>query len=415
MLGLGLNSSPPLLQGFGTTDLQAGKALVTGPWHGSGADVESELHSLRAAVDTSQRNLLQLENKLGARLEHICRRHVDDVMANSNPLQELKQGLLRVQSECRHLGLGAGRLPSARDIDDALERHRTALEERVSERIYNLERALSQQQQSALERLEGRGGETWRTCLHRMSQLEERAMLQTDLPRLLEQFMNEVRRSGPELLGANAATNQQAIAELRAAWRRVEATVAGCEARLCGLSEESSAEGRVWRASVAAKMETMDRSHQELGSRLACCEAGQSAVENGAKRNLEAAEAAASEAMERAEAAEKSVLEAKEEALRRSKEMIQESSETLEKRIRSRTDSLRGLIEKMQLQLQAAEHTLSLNREQAAAATQERLKMGDTLAELRCGEAHRAGGLHPGGCEGSKRERIGTRIGGTPT
>ena len=35
--------------------------------------------------------------------------------------------------------------------------------------------------------------------------------------------------------------------------RRLEAKVAGLEARILGLAEDSTAEGRVWRASLCAK------------------------------------------------------------------------------------------------------------------------------------------------------------------
>ena len=54
-----------------------------------------------------------------------------------------------------------------------MQRHKAAIEERVSERLTILERNVTQQQQLALERLEQRGGETWRSCLQRMSALEE--------------------------------------------------------------------------------------------------------------------------------------------------------------------------------------------------------------------------------------------------
>ena len=47
------------------------------------------------------------------------------------------------------------------------------------------------QLQAAVERLEGRGGETWRSCLQRMATLEEKVVLQTDVVRIVDRVLGE--------------------------------------------------------------------------------------------------------------------------------------------------------------------------------------------------------------------------------
>jgi len=396
--------------GLGSGGIPGGSSYVAGGGWGAAStacDFESEICSLRAAVDASQRGLAQLENKLASRLEHICRRHVDDLFAGAAPLQELKSGFTHLQNECRHLELEINRLPAARDIDSALEKYQATLESRLGERVGSLERSVTQQQQQAIEKLEGRGGETWRVCLQRMSALEERVVLQADTPRIIERVLAEVRRAGPDLLGAGIATGPASVAEVRASLRRVEAKVAGCEARLLGLSEDSSAEGRVWRASVAAKVEQLDRTQHNVAARLAGCEASQVEIDDGAKRVGVAAEAAARAASDRADEAAVKAREAKEEAIAYMEALLHEQVKSLDTRVRSKIDAGRRETEALQLRLQAQEQYGEDAREERSESSRERAAMADNLAALRAEVASimaRLGAVATTAREGAEKE-----------
>merc|ERR1719359_1805649 len=99
---LGLSSAlgaAPYSSGLGSHAAATGSSL--GTWQATGVDLEAELTNLKTSVDVTQRSLGQLENKLGARLENICRRHIDDALAASGPLQELRQGLSRGPAQVR--------------------------------------------------------------------------------------------------------------------------------------------------------------------------------------------------------------------------------------------------------------------------------------------------------------------------
>jgi len=375
MLGLGAALSGPYSSSLGSQN-----ALHGGGWTLPGRDFEAELTSLKTSIDTTHRSLTQLENKLGGRLEHICRRHVEDALTGSGHLQEVKQGLSRLQHECRHLGLEAGRLPSAQDVDEALERHRHAVEERTAERINNLERTVTQQHQLAVERLEGRGGETWRVCLQRMSALEERVVMQSDTPRLIEHALNEVRRAGPDLFGAAGTSPSAEVSMLKSAIRKLEVKLAGCEARVLGLSEDTTAEGRVWRASVGAKIETADRLQQDMSGRLSGCEAGLKAVEENTRLALESAQAAALEAQKRAESAEALTLDAKSDALRHAEVVLQNALAGLESRTQERTDAQRREVSTLQKHLQELAFDMVTVKQESAEAGKDRILAREQLS-----------------------------------
>ncbi|CAJ1337849.1 unnamed protein product, partial [Effrenium voratum] len=168
--------------------------------------------------------------------------------------------------------------------------------ERMGERIAALEHSLGHQHQAALERLEGRGSETWRGCLQRMATMEEKVVLQTDVVRIVDRVLGEVRKAGPELFGAGAVTGPAALNEMRKEMRRLEAKVAGLEARVLGIAEDSTAEGRIWRASICAKVETLERAVQDHSGRLAGDETLRREVLESCGQSCEAAEAAATRA-----------------------------------------------------------------------------------------------------------------------
>jgi len=346
-----------------------------GGWRVGSIDTESELCSLRAALETTQRSLVQLEGKLATRVEQYCRRQIEDALANAGSTQELKQGVSRLQSECRHLGLELGRLPSARDIDSKLEQHRTAVDGRLGERVDALEHNLSRQHQQLVERLEGNGGETWRVCLQRMSALEERAVLQTDVARIVERSVAEVRRAGPELLGIASAP----AAEVRSAMRRLEAKVAGCEARLCGLSEESSSEGRVWRASVAAKVEALERAGYDTNNRLVGCEAGRAATEERTRQLGDSLEDIQGQ-VKLAEAAVARVAEAEKEVMQLLEATVQEKFDLLDSRTRQSSQTLRRDLEAAQSRLQERLEAAATERRRLAG---DQASVTDGLASLR--------------------------------
>ena len=99
-------------------------------------------------------------------------------------------------------------------MQTALERHQESVEERLGERIGALEQSLRHQQQAALERMEGRGTESWRGCLQRMAQLEEKVLLQSDVSRLVDRVLGEVRKAGPQVFGQQLA-GPAAVADVR--------------------------------------------------------------------------------------------------------------------------------------------------------------------------------------------------------
>eukprot|EP00929_Paragymnodinium_shiwhaense_P003145 TRINITY_DN10356_c0_g1_i1.p1 TRINITY_DN10356_c0_g1~~TRINITY_DN10356_c0_g1_i1.p1 ORF type:complete len:1072 (-),score=263.74 TRINITY_DN10356_c0_g1_i1:361-3576(-) len=333
-----------------------------------------------------QTMLGQLEGKLAVRLDSSCRRHVEDAMTTSTSLQEMRQAFQRVQSEQRHLGLELGRLPAARDIENVLEKHKATLESRINERLESLEHVVTRQQQQASERMDGRSAETWRLCLQRMSSLEEKALLQTDVARLIEKTMNEVRRAGPELLGNAAAgggSTAAAVADMRTGMRRLEAKLAGCEARLLGLSEDTSAEGRVWRASAAAKLESFDRVHHELSSRLVGVEAAHCSLEESTRRLAEQADTAARKAMELAQDADARSREAPAEAARQAEVVAREQLSTLEAQARGRTEALKRDAEAASLHLQVHSRSLESLKQDVIAAGREQTAMSDSVASLK--------------------------------
>ncbi|CAJ1385827.1 unnamed protein product, partial [Effrenium voratum] len=287
-------------------------------------DLEAELCQLRAAVDSSQRGLSQLEAKVANQLETSCRRQVEDVLASQGPTLEFRQGMTKLQSESRRLATELSRLPTARDVQGALQRHQESLEERMGERIAALEHSLGHQHQAALERLEGRGSETWRGCLQRMATMEEKVVLQTDVVRIVDRVLGEVRKAGPELFGAGAVTGPAALNEMRKEMRRLEAKVAGLEARVLGIAEDSTAEGRIWRASICAKVETLERAVQDHSGRLAGDETLRREVLESCGQSCEAAEAAATRAQALAAKASQGAREAAAEVVASAEEALLE-------------------------------------------------------------------------------------------
>eukprot|EP00913_Durusdinium_trenchii_P022310 g20963.t1 len=85
-----------------------------------------------------------------------------------------------------------------------------------------------------------------------MAALEEKVVLQSDVSRIVDRVLGEVRKAGPQVFG-QAVAGPAAIGEVRKEMRRLESKVAGLEARILGIAEDSTAEGRVWRASLCAK------------------------------------------------------------------------------------------------------------------------------------------------------------------
>jgi hypothetical protein len=343
---LGLGSNP--YGGLGS--LGPHSAVQSGGWQTSTLDFETELTNLKTSIDTTQRALSQLEHKFGGRLEHMCRRQIDDTLASCGPLQEMKKELTRLQHECRHCSLEAGRKPTAREVDEALERHKGALEERLTERLDTLERNVSQQHQNALERLEGRGGETWRVCLQRMASLEEKVVLQSDTKRLIEHALNEVKRAGPEELFGPAGTVPIAdLRTLKTLYRRLETKVAGCEARVLGLAEDNNAG---WRAIMGAKLETLERSFQDLSGHLAGCvtEADIKASEGNLRASLDLVQTLASDAHKRSEDAHLHASDAKDGALKH--EQALKSLAGLEQRAQDRMDTHRREVSNLKTHLQ---------------------------------------------------------------
>lgn len=214
-------------------------------------------------------------------------------------MMDFRQTVTKLQSEQRRFTTELSRLPTARDVQSALQRHQESLEERLGERIGALEQSLNHQQQAAVERLEGRGGETWRSCLQRMATLEEKVVLQTDVSRIVDRVLGEVRKAGPQIFG-QAVSGPAAIGEVRKEMRRLESKVAGLEARVIGIAEDSTAEGRIWRASIAAKVETLERAMQDHSGRLAGEETTRAELQEMFQQSCEAAEAAAQRAQQMA-------------------------------------------------------------------------------------------------------------------
>lgn len=353
MLRLGGSGFGPPAFGSCGAELERPSSADAGGWRTPFTDVESELCTLRTAVETSQRGLAQLEAKIANKLEQSCRRQVEDILASQGPLAEFRQTITKMQSETRHLKTEFGRLPSARDVDDALNRHKDNLEARIGERVAALEEGVGRQTQTVLDRLEGRGGETWRTCLHRMASLEEKAVLQSDVAKLIDRTLSEVRKAGPELFGAGAITGPAALAETRREMRRVEAKVAGVEARLMGIAEDSTTEGRIWRANLAAKVEAIERALQEHSGRRASEDSERLATEESFRAMCEAAEAASNSAVEEAREAAATAQRVTSEAVAEMQASLQERVVALDAEGKSRDSANRHELKELSVRLAA--------------------------------------------------------------
>eukprot|EP00931_Biecheleriopsis_adriatica_P119539 TRINITY_DN9476_c0_g1_i1.p1 TRINITY_DN9476_c0_g1~~TRINITY_DN9476_c0_g1_i1.p1 ORF type:complete len:564 (-),score=140.82 TRINITY_DN9476_c0_g1_i1:99-1790(-) len=376
MLRLGGYGGPP---GFGSCGGESERP-PPGSWRSPVGDVESEMCTLRTAVEASQRGLSQLEMKLVNKLDQACRRQVEDALASHGPLAEFRQSLVKLQSESRHLATELGRLPCARDVDDALVRHRETLEARVGERVAALEDGINRQHQAAMERLEGRGGETWRSCLHRMASLEEKAVLQTDIGRIVDRTLAEVRKAGTELFGAGAVTGPAALAEVRKEMRRMEAKVAGLEARILGIAEDSTTEGRIWRASLCAKVEALERALQEHSGRVAGEDARRLASEDNVKQICEAAEMASQKVLEQALQAAEEAKQAGSDKFANMQASLLEQLAALEDKGRSRDAAVDRECKELAGRFTLQEEGLKQCREKASQIDQELEELTSRLA-----------------------------------
>eukprot|EP00971_Amphidinium_carterae_P119614 2369680-Amphidinium_carterae.1 len=337
MLGraLGLPTGYPCAAGLGSTDF----------------GLEAEV---RSTVEGMQSGLALLESKLAKKLEIFCARQVDDAIAS--PLQQLRQTVSKVEADCQHVRVEFSRVPLAKDVDAALQQHKTAIESRVGDRVEALERSISKQHFSAMEQLESRGGETWRACLQRMSDLESKTVLQAEVPRIIERALADVRKAGPDILGPGAVLGPAALTELRGTVRRIESKVAGCEARILGLSEEANADGRVWRASLTAKVEALEKAQIGLNARVAGCEAEHKASQDTSNQRLEHLEAETVKVRESASKAHDAAKTHSSEALERAERLLEEQARDL----RSLT---RGHVEELQARLKGMEDITEIHKQ----------------------------------------------------
>jgi len=317
------------------------------------------------------------------KLDQACRRQVEDVLASQGPLTEFRQTLSKLQSEHRHITTELSRFPSVRDVDDALSRHRDNLEARIGERVASLEDGLSRQQQAAVERLEGRGGETWRTCLQRMAVLEEKAVLQSDVARIVDRTLSEVRTAGPELFGAGAVTGPAALTETRKEMRRLEAKVAGVEARLLGLAEDSTTEGRIWRASLAAKVEALERAMQEHSAYRASQDTERLAAEEDFRQICEAAETASQHALQQAEDAVRGARQVAADAVAGMDASLSERINALDAEGRSRDSAAKREMQELASRLSAQEDDSRRAKEKANLAEAEQSQAANRVASVR--------------------------------
>mmetsp|Transcript_31477 Transcript_31477/g.73539 ORF Transcript_31477/g.73539 Transcript_31477/m.73539 type:complete len:1164 (+) Transcript_31477:95-3586(+) len=346
MLGraLGLPTGYPCAAGLGATSLGGVGAEALGNWRAPSHDLEAEVLTIRTSVEAVQTGLTHLENKLTKNLEHVCARQVDDVLAGSNPLQDVRQTVNKLEVDCRQLRVEVGRMPLARDVDEALQQHKAAIESRVGDRIEALEKSISKQHYSAMEQLESRGGETWRACLQRMSDLETKTVLQAEVPRIVERVLADIRKAGPDLFGPGAVLGPSALAEVRSQLRRLEAKVAGCEARLLGLSEDVSADGRVWRASIAAKVEALEAAHHGVHGRVSGCEMEHKAHQETVAQRIERLEAENEQLREAAGQAHDMAKTAGSEALERAEKLLEEQARDLRNLTHGHVDELQSRI-----------------------------------------------------------------------
>lgn len=387
MLRLGGSGLGPPAFGSCGAELERPSSAGAGGWRTPFTDVESELCTLRTAVETSHRGLAQLEAKIANKLEQSCRRQVEDILASQGPLTEFRQTITRMQSEARHLKTEFGRLPSARDVDDALNRYKETLEARVGERVAALEEGIGRQTQTVLDRLEGRGGETWRTCLHRMASLEEKAVLQSDVASILDRMLSEVRKAGPELFGAGAITGPAALAETRREMRRIEAKLAGIEARLMGIAEDSTTEGRVWRANLAAKVEALERALQQHSGRRASEDAARLEAEESFRAICEAAETASNSAAEQARDAAAIAKRVASEAVVGLQASLQERVAALDAEGKSRDSANRHELKELSGRLVAQDEEQNRFQEKTERVEHELTQALNRLADLRADAA----------------------------
>eukprot|EP00913_Durusdinium_trenchii_P022309 g20962.t1 len=98
-------------------------------WRAPLTDVESELCTLRTAVESSQRGLSQLEARIASKLEATCRRQVEDTLSSLGSVTEFRQTITKLQSDQRRFTTELSRLPNVRDVESALERHQKLLED----------------------------------------------------------------------------------------------------------------------------------------------------------------------------------------------------------------------------------------------------------------------------------------------
>eukprot|EP00435_Cladocopium_sp_Y103_P050505 s787_g15.t1 len=372
---LGLKGSPGGYGGLSAT-------IDEGSWRAPLTDVESELCSLRSAVETSQRGLSQLEAKLASKLEVTCRRQVDDTLGGLGSMMDFRQTVTKLQSEQRRFTTELSRLPTAREVQGALQRHQESLEERLGERIGALEQSLSHQQQAAVERLEGRGGETWRSCLQRMATLEEKVVLQSDVSRIVDRVLGEVRKAGPQIFG-QALSGPAAIGEVRKEMRRLESKVAGLEARVIGIAEDSTAEGRIWRASIAAKVETLERAMQDHSGRLAGEETTRAELQEMFQQSCEAAEAAAQRAQQMASEAASRAREVASEVMASMEESLTERLKLLSDEGRQRALNLEDQFKETNHRISLQESDLKRSKERTVQAEQELSQLTNRLASMR--------------------------------
>lgn len=377
-------------------------------------DVESEILNLRTAVESSQRGLSQLEAKIQSKLELACRRQVEDVMAAQGPIVEFRQSLSKVQSMSQRLATELSNVPHARDVSSFLEKHQETLESRVGERIAVLEDTLTRQIQGSLERLDRHGSETWRSCLQRMANLEEKVVLQSDIVRIVDRTLAEVRKAGPDLFGAGAVTGPAAIGEIRKEMRRGEAKVAGLEARLLGLAEDSSSEGRIWRASMASKVDSLESAMQDQMGRLAGNEAKWAELQESFDQNLEVAQNAAVRAEQMATKASLGAQEVAKELIAEAKDALHDRMKAFEEQGRAQRADLDAELQEFQRRLNIQDNDLKRSREKSSQVDLEFSQLTNRLSAVRIevsglkdrADAQESQALHREGAENELARRL---------
>ncbi|OLQ03338.1 hypothetical protein AK812_SmicGene13686 [Symbiodinium microadriaticum] len=228
--------------------------------------------------------------------EPIRSKQVEDVMAAQGPIVEFRQSLSKVQRRWAAERVFGDRcnVPHARDVSSFLEKHQETLEIDVYAILpHALDvvpvTVVDTSLDSCLElvfpevRSAADSADFGQDCSSR-SYTGDDAQENKDSPAPWSDWIATDLRPGGAAFSAwpgegdivrivdrtlaEAVTGPAAIGEIRKEMRRGEAKVAGLEARLLGLAEDSSSEGRIWRASMASKVDSLESAMQAKWAEL---------------------------------------------------------------------------------------------------------------------------------------------------